>query len=310
MTGHVPADPVCLDLPDHELCLGDLPPSPSLEGKEPCRCVFSTMPCLSMAVMLHGLAVVFALALGMTTDPPNDVLSISLLPGLDAGPPPGKSDGSGTPALSQPAPQAQSDAGTVKTSDAERPKPYPVKARARKPMEVTKRVTPNVAEKTDSPAASVDESRAVVEDAATNDVGNSAVSGESVGSGSTQTALSPAGDPGGLGPGGSAGMAGRGGGAVESRFGEAEGPRFVERVMPRYPELARRKGREGVVVLRLTIDARGVLRDVHIVEKAGFGFDEAALEAVTASTYAPARKSGQQVDSVALLPVRFALKGS
>lgn len=91
-------------------------------------------------------------------------------------------------------------------------------------------------------------------------------------------------------------------------FGDADGPRFVKRVMPRYPDSARRRGREGLVVLRLSIDADGVLRDIRIVEKAGFGLDEAALEAARASTYAPARRFGRPVRCEVLLPVRFALK--
>jgi protein TonB len=82
----------------------------------------------------------------------------------------------------------------------------------------------------------------------------------------------------------------------------------MQRVMPRYPELARRRGREGLVVLRLTIDEGGLLQHAEVVEKAGFGLDEAALEAARASSYAPARRGNRSVPCTALLPVRFALK--
>ena len=93
-------------------------------------------------------------------------------------------------------------------------------------------------------------------------------------------------------------------------FGDADGPRFVQRVTPRYPELARRRGREGLVLLRLVIGPDGELRDARIVEGGGHGFGEAALAAVRASVYAPATRDGRGVECAALLPIRFALKGS
>jgi TonB family protein len=34
-------------------------------------------------------------------------------------------------------------------------------------------------------------------------------------------------------------------------------------------------GREGMVVLSLTIDAKGILQDVEVIESAGNGFDAA-----------------------------------
>lgn len=106
------------------------------------------------------------------------------------------------------------------------------------------------------------------------------------------------------------GGSGGGTGPIASRFGDANGPRFVQRVMPKYPELARRRGREGVVVLRLTIGACGELKDAVVVEGGGNGFEDAALAAVRASTYAPATKQGESVECSALLPIRFALKNS
>jgi protein TonB len=81
-------------------------------------------------------------------------------------------------------------------------------------------------------------------------------------------------------------------------------------VLPRYPRLAREMGREGTVVLSLTIDENGILQDVAVVESAGFGFDEEALQAMQASTFKAALRNGQPVASRALLPVRFILKGS
>lgn len=98
-------------------------------------------------------------------------------------------------------------------------------------------------------------------------------------------------------------------GALENvPFGSATGPNFLHRAMPVYPFAARRLNKEGKVVLRLTIDEHGRLLHTEVVEGAGYGFTEAAVEAVKKSTYRPARRDGVAVLSRALLPVRFELK--
>lgn len=91
-------------------------------------------------------------------------------------------------------------------------------------------------------------------------------------------------------------------------FGSAEGPSFRRQARLVYPEEARRQGREGKVILRLRIDARGRLVDARVVKAAGHGFDEAALRAITASSYRPAERNGRTVECVAVLAVRFHLK--
>lgn len=91
-------------------------------------------------------------------------------------------------------------------------------------------------------------------------------------------------------------------------FGSATGPAFLRRVIPVYPEQARRLGREGRVILRLTIDARGNLLKVEVLKAAGFGFDEAAVAAIKRSSFRPATVKGQAVASIARLPIRFVLR--
>ena len=97
-------------------------------------------------------------------------------------------------------------------------------------------------------------------------------------------------------------------GIVETNFGHAGAPAFLHREQPVYPLMARRLGKEGKVTLLLLIDAAGRLQNVEIVEAAGFGFTEAAIEAVKKSTYAPASRHGERIASKAILPVRFHLK--
>jgi len=97
-------------------------------------------------------------------------------------------------------------------------------------------------------------------------------------------------------------------GIVESKFGDDGSPAFIHQEIPVYPLLARRLGKEGKVMLKLLIDANGKLHNIEVVEPAGFGFTEAAIEAVKKSTYAPGYRNGEKVSTRALLPVRFQLQ--
>lgn len=101
---------------------------------------------------------------------------------------------------------------------------------------------------------------------------------------------------------------GRSGLPGDAAFGAAGGPSFIRQEKPVYPFVAKKLGREGRVVLRLTIDEKGGLAHVEVVEGAGFGFTESALEAVRRSVFAPALRDGRPVLSRAILPVRFTLK--
>lgn len=113
---------------------------------------------------------------------------------------------------------------------------------------------------------------------------------------------------GGRGEGGGSGAGPSSGPVREGVFGSIDGPAFLEQVSPVYPRIAQRLGREGTVLLRLSIDARGTLTAVEIVERAGHGFDEAALAAVRGSRFRPARQGGVAVPCRALLPIRFKLE--
>lgn len=98
------------------------------------------------------------------------------------------------------------------------------------------------------------------------------------------------------------------GNLIETRFGASVAPAFLHREMPIYPMMARKLGREGKVMLKLTIDEKGNLSDVEVIDKAGYGFTEAAVEAVKKSTFLPAKKDGKPIASWALLPIRFQLE--
>ncbi len=93
----------------------------------------------------------------------------------------------------------------------------------------------------------------------------------------------------------------------EVRFGAANGPRFLRKVMPVYPRKAKSLNKEGTVILKLAIDEHGDLKNAEVLQCAGFGFDEEALRAVRESRFLPAVDGGKPVPCRAILPVRFVL---
>lgn len=94
----------------------------------------------------------------------------------------------------------------------------------------------------------------------------------------------------------------------EISLGDEGAPRFIHREMPMYPFLARKLGKDGKVVLRLTLDEKGAQKDIEIIEKAGFGFTEAAVQAIKKSILSPAQKDGKPIVSRVLIPVKFVLR--
>lgn len=66
-----------------------------------------------------------------------------------------------------------------------------------------------------------------------------------------------------------------------------------------YPEMARRLGVEGKVRLRVGVDRKGNVKSVRVLQKVGFGMDEAAEAAAWKSKWKPAKKeTGEAVDVV------------
>jgi TonB family protein len=95
---------------------------------------------------------------------------------------------------------------------------------------------------------------------------------------------------------------------IETEFGASGAPAFLKRQMPIYPMMAKKLGKQGKVVLRLFINEKGRLLNVEVVEPAGYGFTESAMEAVKMSTFSPAHENGVGIASKALLSIRFVLK--
>ena len=93
----------------------------------------------------------------------------------------------------------------------------------------------------------------------------------------------------------------------EQALGSSGAAYFIKRVMPAYPPVARRLGKEAVVNLRLTISQQGKLEKVELLNDPGFGFGEAAITAIERSTYHPATLNGVAVASRAQLKINFRL---
>lgn len=87
-------------------------------------------------------------------------------------------------------------------------------------------------------------------------------------------------------------------------------PRFRQKKKPKYPELARRAQKEGVVVLEATIGTDGIATDIKVVQKLGHGCDEAAIAALKASRFVPAKRDEKTVAVRISIPYRFELEDS
>jgi TonB family protein len=96
--------------------------------------------------------------------------------------------------------------------------------------------------------------------------------------------------------------------------GEAPGavtpPNLLHFVEARYPEQATKAGLEGTVVLQLDIDAEGKVSGATVVNPAGHGFDEAAVEAARQFRFVPAVRAGKPVPSRILYRYSFTLKAA
>ena len=82
------------------------------------------------------------------------------------------------------------------------------------------------------------------------------------------------------------------------------------RTPPPYPELSRRLGETGKVVLRVELDETGRVSTAQVIASSGYKrLDAAALAAVRSWRCQPAQRDGQAVRSVALQPFDFTLEG-
>lgn len=87
--------------------------------------------------------------------------------------------------------------------------------------------------------------------------------------------------------------------------------RFFRKVDPIYPESARLSHKEGLVVLEATIGTDGIASNIEVIkviEVGGLGCEEAAITALKASRFVPAKRGKEVVSQRLRIPYRFQFK--
>jgi protein TonB len=83
---------------------------------------------------------------------------------------------------------------------------------------------------------------------------------------------------------------------------------YLNNPKPSYPLMAKRLRLQGTVLLRVMVDEDGRAQDLAVIESSGTPLlDRAALDAVRAWTFVPARRGEQAVSAAVNVPVRFVL---
>ena len=88
-----------------------------------------------------------------------------------------------------------------------------------------------------------------------------------------------------------------------------ESVQYIRAPVTRYPPQSRRLREQGVVLLEVLVDERGLPAQVEIERSSGYPrLDEAAREAVLQARFRPYTENGVPQSVVVLVPIRFALK--
>ena len=84
---------------------------------------------------------------------------------------------------------------------------------------------------------------------------------------------------------------------------------YLDNPRPEYPALARRRGIEGQVTVKVKVSAAGQALEVALEASSGDDqLDRAALTAVKAWRFVPARRGETAIEAYALVPVSFRLR--
>lgn len=77
-----------------------------------------------------------------------------------------------------------------------------------------------------------------------------------------------------------------------------------------YPQLARQAGLEGLVIVKIVVNADGTPSDPTILKSPGSALDTAAIDAVMKQRFKPGKQRGRAVAAYMAIPVRFQLTSS
>jgi protein TonB len=85
---------------------------------------------------------------------------------------------------------------------------------------------------------------------------------------------------------------------------------YLRNPAPTYPQMSRRRGEEGTVVLRVFVNAQGGAEKVAVRTSSGHPLlDQAAHDIVHQWRFVPARQGDQPVAAWVLVPIVFRLEG-
>lgn len=88
------------------------------------------------------------------------------------------------------------------------------------------------------------------------------------------------------------------------RFGAA----YLHNPAPDYPQMARRLGQQGRVLLKVLVAENGTAETVVLATSSGFEkLDQAAIEAVKKWSFISAKRSNEAISAYVLVPVKFSL---
>ncbi len=86
-------------------------------------------------------------------------------------------------------------------------------------------------------------------------------------------------------------------------------PSRIRNPAPPYPEMSKKRGEEGLVLLRVMVEKTGHPMKIEIMHSSGFPLlDGSALQTVQRWTFIPAHAGSLPVDSVVEVPIRFRLE--
>ena len=89
---------------------------------------------------------------------------------------------------------------------------------------------------------------------------------------------------------------------------EVTAPRAISKVAPMYTEVARKERLQGIVILRLLVDATGKVAEVDVLKGLPLGLTETAIAAVEQWEFEPALHKGEPVAVLYNITVNFRLE--
>jgi TonB family protein len=86
-------------------------------------------------------------------------------------------------------------------------------------------------------------------------------------------------------------------------------PKLIHKTEPSYSSAARDAHVQGLVLLQIVVDEKGLPQDITVLSPLGFGLDEKAIEAVSAWRFKPGEKGGWPVKIQATVEISFRFAG-